>query len=486
MVGDTVTQATKKGLYINGSWIQTENQEFFESVDPATELVVGYCAVATPTQVNNAVESAKAAFKLWKNTSLPERAQYLWKAAQVFEDKKEQLARTMTMEMGKVLAESLGEVGVVIETCKYMAGEGRRLCGETVSSGTGNCNIMMIRQPVGVVACITPWNFPVALAGYKILAALISGNTVVWKPASEVALSAAIFTEVFHEIGLPKGVLNLITGAGSKVGAHLAEHMDVKVISFTGSTEVGIKLSETAAKTLKRVALELGGKNAVIVLKDADLDLAVNAIIKAAFTTTGQRCTAASRVIVETGVKDELLKKVVDLTRKLKAGNGLESGVDIGPLTNKQQLQAVEKYVNIAVQEGAKVECGGKRQSSERGYYYEPTVLSNVKKHHAVAQEEIFGPILSFIEVKSFEEAIEVNNDTIYGLSTSIFTRSLHFANRGAKEIESGLVYINNGTSNAEIGVAFGGTKQSGNGHREVSHHAFDVMTEWKSIYTAY
>ncbi|SFA69604.1 MULTISPECIES: aldehyde dehydrogenase [unclassified Bacillus (in: firmicutes)] len=479
-------QATKKGLYINGVWTQEDNQDYFQSTNPATGEVEGYLAVATPAQIDQAVESAKVAFKTWKNTPLPERAQYLWKAAQLFEEKKQYLAETMTKEMGKVLAESLGEVGVVVETCKYMAGEGRRLFGETVSSGAGNRHIMMVREPVGVVACITPWNFPVALAGYKILAALISGNTIVWKPASEVALSAQIFTEVFHEVGLPKGVLNLITGAGSKVGAQLAEHKDVKVISFTGSTEVGIKLSETAAKTLKRVSLELGGKNACIVLKDADLDLAAEAIVKAAFTTTGQRCTAASRVIVESDVKEELLNKVVAISRKLKAGNGLEAGVDIGPLTNRNQLETVEKYVSLAVQEGAVIECGGRRLASEQGYFYEPTVLSNVKKGDSVAQEEIFGPILAFIEVNSFEEAIEVNNDTIYGLSTSLFTSSLHFANRGAKEIESGLVYINNGTSNAELGVAFGGTKQSGNGHREVSHHAFDVMTEWKSIYTTY
>ncbi|WML48435.1 aldehyde dehydrogenase family protein [Neobacillus sp. PS3-34] len=481
-----IQQATKKGLYINGSWILEEDQEFFESLNPATEEVVGYCPAATASQVDDAVESARSAFKMWKNTPLPERAQFLWKAAKAFEEKRDILAQMMTQEMGKVLAESLGEVGVVIETCKYMAGEGRRLFGETVGAGADNRHIMMIREPVGVVTCITPWNFPVSLAGYKILAALISGNTVVWKPASEVALSAQIFTDVFHDIGLPKGVLNLITGSGSKVGAQLAEHKDVKVISFTGSTEVGIKLSETAAKTLKRVALELGGKNAAIVLKDADLKQAAEAIVKAAFTTTGQRCTAASRVIVESEVKDELLQRVVSLTKQLKAGNGLEPGIDIGPLTNKQQIQTVEKYVDLAVSQGSVIECGGRRIFSERGFFYEPTILSNVKIDDTVAQEEIFGPVLAFIEVDSFEEAIEVNNDTIYGLSTSLFTSSLHFANRGAKEIESGLVYINNGTSNAELGIAFGGTKHSGNGHREVSHHAFDVMTEWKSIYTTY
>ncbi|WP_051348580.1 aldehyde dehydrogenase family protein [Peribacillus kribbensis] len=475
-----------RGLYINGIWEVEEGQAVGESINPATEEVVGTYSLATSRQVNQAAECAKRAFKAWKRTPLPERAGYLWKAAEVFETRKGEIAEMMTKEMGKVLAESLGEVGVVIETCKYMAGEGRRMFGETVASGAPDRQITMIREPVGVVACITPWNFPVAMGGYKILAALISGNTVIWKPASEVALSSQLFTDVFHEIGLPKGVLNLITGSGSKVGAQLASHDDVKVISFTGSTEVGIKLSETASRSLKRISLELGGKNAAIVLKDADLDLAAEAIIKSAFTTTGQRCTAASRVIAEKDIHDSLLEKVVEKTKALKAGNGLESGIDIGPIVNKQQLDLIMEYIDSAVREGAQLECGGKRIPGDKGYFMEPAVLSSVKPSDRIAQEEVFGPVLSFIKVKDFEEAIEVNNDTSYGLSTSLFTNSLHYANKGAREIESGLVYINNGTSNAEMGVAFGGMKQSGNGHREVSHHVFDIMTEWKSVYINY
>ena len=266
----------------------------------------------------------------------------------------------------------------------------------------------------------------------------------------------------------------------------MAEHTDVKVISFTGSTEVGILLSQVAAKQLKRISLELGGKNAAIVLQDADLDYAAECIVRGAFGTTGQKCTATSRVIVERSVKESLLEKVVELTRKLKIGNGLDRSVDIGPLVNKQQMKVVQKYVEIAFKEGAVLEYGGKKITYEDGFYFEPTIFSQVKRDHTIAMEEIFGPVLAFIEVDSYEEAIEVNNETKYGLSTSIFTKSLSYANRAATDMESGLVYVNNGTANAEIGVAFGGMKYSGNGHREVSHHAFDTMTEWKSVYMTY
>jgi aldehyde dehydrogenase (NAD+) len=480
------TEVLQGDLYINGKWVSAPDQSYFESVNPATGELVGTCASAATEQVDEAVAKADMAYTQWKSTPIPERAAYLTKAARLFEERKEELARIMTMEMGKVLAESLGEVGVVSMTAQYMAGEGRRLFGETVPAGFPNRNVRMVREPLGVVACITPWNFPVALASYKIFSALISGNTVVWKPASEVALSAKIFMEVLHKAGLPAGVVNLITGSGRTVGQTLAEHPDVKVISFTGSTEVGQKLAEMSSKTLKRISLELGGKNAVIVLKDADLDKAADGIVKSAFTTTGQRCTAASRVIVERSVKDELVQKVVELTKAMKIGNGLEEGSQIGPLVNEEQLHTVEKYVETAVAEGGKVVVGGRRAGALGGFYYEPTIIEHVKRDHTIAQEEIFGPVLAIIEADSYEEAMEINNGTIYGLSTSIYTESLHYANRAATEAVSGLVYINNGTSNAEMGVAFGGMKMSGNGHREVSHHAFDVMTEWKSIYTNY
>ena len=480
------TEILQGDLYINGKWVKSPEQSYFESLNPATGELVGICAASTVEQVDEAVAAADEAFSKWKNTPIPERASYLMKASQLFEARKEELARVMTMEMGKVLTESLGEVGVVIATAQYMAGEGRRFFGETVPAGFTDRNVRMVREPLGVTACITPWNFPVALASYKIFSALIAGNTVVWKPASEVALSAKIFVEILAETGFPAGVVNLITGSGSRVGRRFADHPDVKVISFTGSTEVGQKLAEMSSKTLKRVSLELGGKNAVIVLKDADLDKAADGIVKSAFTTTGQRCTAASRVIVERAVKERLVQKVVELTESMKIGNGLEEGIQVGPLVNEEQLHTVEKYVSTAIKEGGKMVSGGQRVQELGGYYYQPTIIDNVKPNDTIAQEEIFGPVLAIIEVDSYEEAMEVNNGTVYGLSTSIYTESLHYANRAAREAVSGLVYINNGTSNAEMGVAFGGMKMSGNGHREVSHHAFDVMTEWKSIYTNY
>ena len=478
-------KSSKQALYLNGQWTVSSDQDYRESVNPATQEVVGHYPIATATQVDRAVKAANETYKIWRHTPAPERASFLWKAANLFEQNREELAELMTKEMGKVLAETIGEVNVVIETCRYMAGEGRRLHGETIPSGSLNRSITMIREPLGVVACITPWNFPIALAAYKICAALISGNTIVWKPASEVALSAGMFTQIFHKIGLPKGVLNLITGSGSQVGMQLAEHRDVKIISFTGSTEVGIQLSQVAAKQLKRISLELGGKNAAIVLRDADLDYAAQCIVRGAFGTTGQKCTATSRVIVERGVKDSLLNRVIELTKKLKIGNGLDMGMDIGPLVNEQQMHVVEKFVAKASEEGAILEYGGKIIKNQ-GFFFEPTIFSQVKREQTIAKEEIFGPVLAFIEVDNYEEAIEVNNDTTYGLSTSIFTKDLSFANRAAREIESGLVYVNNGTANAEIGVAFGGMKLSGNGHREVSHHALDSMTEWKSVYMTY
>lgn len=475
-----------KGLYIDGNWLCEQNQPFFEIVNPATEERVSYCASATVDQVQFAVHSAETAFINWKNTPAPERATFLWKAADVFKERQTEIANMITQEMGKVIAEARGEVGVVIETCKYMAGEGRRLFGQSVPSGMPNRHIQLVRNPIGVVACITPWNFPIALAGYKILAALVCGNTVVWKPASEVPLTAQLFTEVFEEIGLPRGVLNLITGPGRTVGEQLINHGDVKLISFTGSTDVGKKIAIAAGPDLKRVSLELGGKNAAIVLDDADLELAADQIVKSAFGTTGQKCTATSRVIALADIHDHLLKMVVDKTKRLKVGNGSQSGVDLGPLVSHAQRGTVEKYVAKGLEDGATLECGGKRTNHVNGFFYEPTIFSNVGETDSIAREEIFGPILSFSKVSSFEEAIELNNQTEYGLSTSLFTNSLHLANRGAREIDTGLVYINIGTANAEIGVPFGGMKQSGNGHREVSHHSFDFMSEWKSIYTSF
>lgn len=471
-------------LFIDGEWVINDDQEFFNSINPATKEFVGKSCLADLKQVDRAIEAANNAFKDWRFLPYPMRANFINNIIKGLIERREELAKMMTIEMGKVYQESLNEVDVIIQHAEYMRGEARRKIGEVVPSSSSNRTIQMVREPLGVVACITPWNFPVVLAAYKIFSALITGNTVVWKPASEVALSAKIFTEIIENCGIPRGVFNLVTGLGHTVGNRLVEHELVNVIAFTGSTEVGLKISETASRTLKRVSLELGGKNAVIVLKDADIEKAAEGIIQSAFTTTGQRCTAASRVIVEKKVKNQLIEKLIDKTKQIKVGNGLEKGIQMGPVVNEAQLKKIEMYVEQAVQEGGKIEIGGKRIKELNGFFYEPTIISNVKPNHTIAHEEIFGPVLAIIEVDSYEEAMEINNDTIYGLSTSIYTNSLHLANRAAQEAMSGLVYINSGTSNAEIGVAFGGVKMSGNGHREVSQHSFDLMTEWKSIYT--
>lgn len=473
-------------LYINGKWSADEEQEFSASTDPATDEIVGEYCLASETQVHKAIKAAKDAFKEWRNTPAPVRSAYITKIIEGLRERKSELAEMMTKEMGKVLPESLGEVDVLIQYAEYMRAEGRRLLGVTVPSAFPTRTVKMVREPLGVVACITPWNFPVSLAGYKIFSALISGNTIVWKPASEVPLSAVILSEVIAEVGLPNGVFNLITGSGSVIGNIIANHKEVNVIAFTGSTETGIQLSKKASETLKRLSLELGGKNAVIVLKDANLETAANGIIQSAFTTTGQRCTAASRVIVEKSVKDELLTKLIEKTKALRIGNGLEDGNQIGPIVSKKQVESIEHYIKLALEEGGKLEVGGNRVTTLPGNFLEPAIISNVKPTDTIAQEEIFGPVLAVIEVESYDEAIDINNNTIYGLSTSIYTESLHFANRASSDAISGLVYINSGTSNAEMGVAFGGVKMSGNGHREVSFHAFDIMTEWKSIYTNY
>ncbi|MEX2460766.1 MAG: aldehyde dehydrogenase family protein [Paenibacillaceae bacterium] len=473
------------GNFINGVWILNEQREMFNSVNPATLEVIGSCVKSNQEDVQAAVQAAKAAYRSWRKLPAPQRADYLWKIAEILQTRKADLAHMMTVEMGKVLAESMGEVDVVIGFSKYMAGEGRRLFGQTVPSGSPDRMAMTIRESVGVVACITPWNFPISLAAYKIFAALVSGNTLVWKPASDVAFCAKLFMEVFEAAGLPAGVINLVFGSGSTVGHILAEHPDVQVIAFTGSTEVGRKLGETAGRHLKRISLELGGKNSVIVLKDADIDLAAAGIVRSAFATSGQRCTAASRVIVEASIQSELEKRIVTLVQKLIVGNGLVSGTDMGPLANGSQLKTVEEYVALALQEGGLILTGGSVMEGT-GWYYPPTVITNVKREHRIAKEEVFGPVLAILTAENYEDAIEINNDTEYGLSSSIYTNSLHYANCAVKDLESGLVYINNGTSNAEIGLAFGGMKNSGNGHREVSYQAFDVMTEWKTIYTNY
>lgn len=470
-------------LYINGQWIESEGKQ--ASINPVDETEVGFSSLASTEMVDSAIAAANVSFKQWRKYPLTQRAAYIKQIIEKLKEKKEALAKMMTLEMGKTLAESRGEAGVVISYAEYILGEAQREKGAILPSSEQNRTIEVVREPVGVVGCITPWNFPVVLAAYKIFSSLIAGNTLVWKPASEVALSAKVFTEAVAETDLPKGVFNLVTGSGRLIGNHLVEHEDVDIIAFTGSTEVGKNIARLGSETLKRVSLELGGKNAVIVLKDADLEKAATEIVRSSFITSGQRCTAASRVICEANIEADLLEKIIEKTRALKVGNGLDADVDMGPLVNQSQLDTVEHYVKTAILEGAKLETGGSR-IGEQGFFFEPTVISNVDPNSTLAKEEVFGPVLAMMTAENLEEAIEINNNTIYGLSTSVFTESLSAAKTVSTEAETGLVYINSGTSNAEIGVAFGGKKMSGNGHREVASQSFDLMTEWKSIYTNY
>jgi aldehyde dehydrogenase (NAD+) len=480
----SVNLALHSTVFINGEWISGPQEN--QIVNPANKEIVGTYTVATKEQAVEAIHSAQTAFLTWKTVPLPERAKVLQAIIINLKNRKEELAQMMTLEMGKVLRESQGEIDVVIQTAEYLSGEGKRAIGEVIPSNFDNRVIQVVREPIGVVSCITPWNFPVSLAAYKIFAALISGNTVVWKPASEVALSAKVLTDIMFEAGVPKGVLNLVTGPGSELGQVLTTHKLVKIVAFTGSTEVGIAISKAASDTLKRVSLELGGKNAVIVLKDADLEKAVEGIVQSAFATSGQRCTATSRVIVEKEVYANFMEQLKQKIQQMTLGNGLNPETSMGPIVHEKQLKSIEKDVRTALAEGGELFLGGNRRDELGGFYYEPTVITHVQRDHTIAQKEVFGPVVAVIQVASYEEAIEVNNNTEYGLSTSVYTQNLKQAMQATKDIESGLVYINSGTSNAEMGVAFGGTKMSGNGHREVSHHVLDLMTEWKSVYITY
>ena len=388
----------------------------------------------------------------------------------------------MTQEMGKIIAETRGDVQEAIDMAYYMGGEGRRLMGYTAPVEMPNKFGMALRDSVGIVGLITPWNFPIAVPSWKMLPALIAGNTVVFKPAEDTPATAAAFVQAFEAAGLPPGVLNLVTGAGA-TGDALVTHPDVRVISFTGSTTIGLQVYAKAARLGKKVTLEMGGKNAIIVLDDANLDLALDAITWSAFGTTGQRCTATSRLIVQRGIKPRLVEGLVAKAVQLRLGNGLDERVNVGPLVNAKALEKVSSYMAVAEQDGVKVLTGGKPADFDRGFFFEPTLFDGVKQGMRVEQEEIFGPVLSIVEVDSMEEAVAVNNSTAYGLSSSIFTENVNAAFRAIRDLTTGIVYINHGTTGAEIQFPFGGTRGTGNGMREAGQAGLDSFTEWKSVY---
>ncbi len=471
--------------YIGGKWQPALSGETFSTYNPATEEIIAPAPKSAAPDVDAAVQAAKAAYKNWRLTPAPRRGEILYRVAHLLTERKEALARLMTQEMGKILAETRGDVQEAIDMAYYMGGEGRRLLGYTAPVEMPNKFGMAMRDSVGIVGLITPWNFPIAVPSWKILPALIAGNAVVFKPSEDTPATSMAFVKVFEDAGLPPGVLNLVTGSGD-AGAALANHKDIRIISFTGSTETGLKVYSQAASLGKKVALEMGGKNAIIVLDDANLDLAVEAITWSAFGTTGQRCTATSRLIVQSGIKPKLIEALVAKAKTLRVGDGLEDATNVGPLVNAKARDKVEKYVEIGKAEGAKLLVGGNRPDSGKGYFYSPTLFTDVSREMRIAREEIFGPVLSVIEVKSLDEAVEVNNESAYGLSSSIFTENVNAAFRAIRDLTTGIVYINHGTTGAEIQFPFGGTRGTGNGMREAGLAGMDSFTEWKSVYVDY
>jgi aldehyde dehydrogenase (NAD+) len=475
---------------IGGKWVKAEGGETFASTNPANvKEVVGHFAASAANDVKKAVDAAAAAYPEWRRTPAPHRAEILLKAAQLLETRKEELATTMVREMGKVLKEARGDVQEAIDMAKYMAGEGRRLLGQTVPSELKDKFAMAIRQPIGVVGLITPWNFPIAIPSWKLLPALVSGNTVVLKPATDTPLCALMLVEILVEAGIPPGVLNFVTGAGGKVGMSLVEDPRVRAISITGSTGVGKRVAGRCGELMKRISCELGGKNAICVMDDADLELAVDGALWGAFGTAGQRCTAASRIIVHKSRYKEYVEAFVERTKSLKVGNGLDPKVDVGPVVNKDQLASINEYVHIGEKEGAKLLFGGKILTDGElgeGCFHQPTVFGDVKPDMRIAQEEIFGPVTAIIKVDSYEEMIKVANGTDFGLSLSMYTRDVNRAFNAMQELESGIVYINAPTIGAEIQLPFGGIKQTGNGHREAGTTAIEQFTEWKAIFVDY
>lgn len=475
--------------FIDGKWQEGNVVHSNEVLNPATGERLAEVPLSTAAEVHQAVQVAKTAQQEWALLPAPERASYLYAIGQLMKERKEHLAQVLTKEMGKVIEEARGEVQEGIDMAFYMAGEGRRLAGETVPSELSNKFAMSVRAPVGVVGLITPWNFPVAIAAWKSFPALVAGNTFVWKPATETPMMAYEMGRIFEEVQLPKGVANIVFGAGAEVGTALIEHPDVRIISFTGSTETGKRVAELGGRHLKKVSLEMGGKNAIIVMDDADLELAVEAIIWSAFGTTGQRCTACSRVIVHSKVKEALEDRLVEKAQAMTIGNGIDVATEIGPVINRTALLNIAKYVEIGQQEGATLLTGGhilKDEPYQEGFYFEATIFTNVQPNSRLAQEEIFGPVIAIIEVDHLDKAIEVNNSVQYGLSSSIFSQDVNRIFRAQRDLDTGIVYVNAGTTGAEIHLPFGGTKGTGNGHRDSGQAALDVFTEWKSIYVDY
>ncbi len=474
---------------IAGQWLPAASGKTSLNVNPADHAdIVGEFPSSGAEDVNRAVEAAKAAFRIWRLVPAPKRAEILLRTGILLQERKEEFARQMTREMGKVLAETRGDVQEAIDEAFYVAGEGRRLFGVTTPSELQNKFAMSVRMPVGVVGLITPWNFPMAIPSWKLFPALVAGNTCVIKPATDTPLSTYNLVQTLADAGIPEGVINIVSGGGSDAGQALVEHPDVRAISFTGSSAVGSHVGQRAAATFKQVSLEMGGKNAMIVMQDTNLDLALDGALWGAFGTTGQRCTATSRILLQRGIAGAFTERFVARAKRLKIGNGLDESVEVGPQVNASQIETSRKYVEIAKNEGAELLCGGHTLTDgacANGTFFEPTVFAGVKPAMRIAREEVFGPVVALLEFDAFEQAVEIANSIDYGLSTSIYTKNVNRAFAAMRDLEAGITYINAPTIGAEVHLPFGGVKQTGNGHRE-GLGAIDFFTTWKAVYVDY
>ena len=476
--------------YIGGEWVKSASGEWFDNVNPAdTTDIIGRFPKSNAEDVDKAVAAAKSAATKWRQTPAPKRAELLFNLAEIIRDNKQRYTEEMTREMGKVLKEAGGDVQEAIDCTYYTAGEGRRLHGFTTPAEMKNKFAMCVRQPVGLCGLITPFNFPMAIPSWKLIPALVCGNTVVIKSGEDVPLSALNLVKACEQAGIPKGVVNLVNGFG-EAGAALVDHKDVRLISFTGSTDTGRKIAEACARDNKIVSLEMGGKNAIIVMDDADIDNAVDGSLWGAFGTSGQRCTASSRLVVHKKIYKKFVAKLVERVKALRVGNGLDPKTDVGPVIHEDAMQKIQGYIEIGKKvDGATLAAGGSRLTKgnyAKGWFLEPTVFSDVKPGMRIEQEEIFGPVTSVVPFSTLDEAIEIVNGVKYGLSSAIYTQDVNKAFYAMQELYTGICYVNSATIGAEVHLPFGGTKATGNGHREAGTQVLDIFSEWKSLYVDY
>ncbi len=477
--------------FIDGDWVKSSSDEWFDNVNPAdTSDVIGRFPLSNADDLNAAVDAAKRAAIKWRRTPAPRRAELLFRLGEILRENKDPFTRDMIREMGKVTKEAGGDVQEAIDCTYYTAGEGRRLHGFTTPAEMPNKFAMCVRQPVGLCGLITPFNFPMAIPSWKLIPALVCGNTVVLKSGEDVPLSALNLVKACEQAGIPKGVVNLINGHGADVGSALVSHPDVRLISFTGSTNTGRVIAEQCARDNKIVSLEMGGKNAIIVMDDADIDNAVEGSLWGAFGTSGQRCTASSRLVVHNKIYKQFVERLVERVKKLRVGNGLDAKTEVGPVIHEEAMNNILRYIEIGKNEDkATLACGGNRLTKgdyKKGWFIEPTVFSDVAPDHRIAQEEIFGPVTSVIPFSTLDEAIEIVNGVKYGLSSAIYTNNVNNSFYAMQELYTGICYVNSATIGAEVHLPFGGTKGTGNGHREAGTQVLDIFSEWKSLYIDY